>query len=269
MIKNGINTNTGETYQEYVEKFKERHTTDDTFTPDYIYEIIEDYVAKEYGIDKSNFIRPFWPGEDYTQYEYGADEVVVDNPPFSILSQIIRFYMSKGIKFFLFCPGLTSFSSSSSSCSVICCVATIEYDNEAIISTSFVTNLEPHDLRARTSPELYKKITDAVKLHRSYKSVKGNEIPKYRYPDVVVTAAMMNKICKGGVQFKFTRSGSYRVSKLDHQAEQRKGIFGSGYLITEKAAAEKAAAEKAAEQEVIEWQLSDREQAIIKKLKNA
>ena len=51
----------------------------------------------------------------------------------------------------------------------------------------------------------------------------------------------------------------------------KKGIYGSGFLISEKAAAkiaaaEKAAAEKAAEKNVIYWELSEREKDIINKL---
>jgi hypothetical protein len=42
--------------------------------------------------------------------------------------------------------------------------------------------------------------------------------------------------------------------------KKNKGIYGSGFLISEKAAAEKAAAEK--------WELSEREKEIVKKLSN-
>ena len=47
---------------------------------------------------------------------------------------------------------------------------------------------------------------------------------------------------------------------VDAQKEKKQGIFGSGYLISEKAAAEKAAAEK--------WKLSEREVEIVKSLRN-
>ena len=53
---------------------------------------------------------PFWPGADYGRLEYPDGCVVVDNPPFSILAKVIRFYQAHGVRFFLFAPGLTLFS---------------------------------------------------------------------------------------------------------------------------------------------------------------
>ncbi len=55
----------------------------------------------------TKFVRPFYPGGDYEKYNYMSDNIVVDNPPFSILAQIVKWYQSQGIKFFLFAPGLT------------------------------------------------------------------------------------------------------------------------------------------------------------------
>lgn len=49
-----------------------------------------------------------------------------------------------------------------------------------------------------------------------------------------------------------------QVRQLDAQKESGKAIYGSGYFLSEKAAAEKAAAEK--------WQLSDRELEIVRSL---
>lgn len=37
-------------------------------------------------------VRPFWPGGDYEDFDYPTGCVVIDNPPFSILSKIVRFY---------------------------------------------------------------------------------------------------------------------------------------------------------------------------------
>jgi membrane protein involved in colicin uptake len=62
--------------------------------------------------------------------------------------------------------------------------------------------------------------------------------------------------------------------------KKNKGIYGSGFLISEKAAAEKAAAEKAAAEKAAaekaaaekaaaeKWELSEREKEIVKKLSN-
>ena len=99
----------GETYDQFVDKFKPKLTTDDCYTPDAVYDAVAGWVAKEYKLDQSDFVRPFWPGGDYESYDYPEGCVVVDNPPFSILSKIVRFYDSRKIRFFLWAPALTLF----------------------------------------------------------------------------------------------------------------------------------------------------------------
>ena len=94
-------------YKEFEDKFKPKKTTDDCYTPDNIYETVADYVATRFKVDRNKFVRPFYPGGDYEKYNYMSDSIVVDNPPFSILAQIVKWYQSQGIKFFLFAPGLT------------------------------------------------------------------------------------------------------------------------------------------------------------------
>lgn len=75
-----------EDYEGFIEKFKPKKTTDDCYTPPLVYEAIADWVANEYKLDKSKFMRPFYPGGDYEKEDYSGG-VVVDNPPFSILSK--------------------------------------------------------------------------------------------------------------------------------------------------------------------------------------
>ena len=53
---------------------------------------VSEYVEKRYGLNRDYFVRPFYPGGDYENFVYGENCVVVDNPPFSIISKIIRFY---------------------------------------------------------------------------------------------------------------------------------------------------------------------------------
>ena len=97
-------------YDAFVEKFKPKKTTDDCYTPANIYDAVADWCAAEYGLDRRTFVRPFYPGGDYEHFAYPDGCIVVDNPPFSILSQIVRFYLYRGIKFFLFAPSLTCFN---------------------------------------------------------------------------------------------------------------------------------------------------------------
>lgn len=130
------------TYEEFVEKFKPKKTTDDCYTPPLVYEAVADFVAKEYALNKANFVRPFYSGGDYENFDYGG-KVVVDNPPFSILAKIIDFYIAKRIKFFLFAPMLTVLSTQRERhCTCIIVNAKVTYENGAIVSTSFITNLD-------------------------------------------------------------------------------------------------------------------------------
>lgn len=88
------------TYEEFVEKFKPKKTTDDCYTPPEIYEAIKDWACKEYDVDPDKIVRPFWPGGDYEAFEYPNECVVLDNPPFSILAKICTFYLERDIPFF-------------------------------------------------------------------------------------------------------------------------------------------------------------------------
>ena len=135
------------------------------------------------------------------------------------------------------------------------------YENKANVNTSFLTNLEDESIRVKSSPRLYKMIDDAVK--EVLKETK-REIPKYSYPNNVLTASMVSQLSKYGQEFSVKKESSYRIGGLDSQKQEGKTIFGSGYLLSEKAAAEKAAAEKV---NSTIWKLSDRELKIIEGLK--
>ena len=246
-------------YEKFVEKFKPKKTTDDCYTPPAIYEVVAEYVSKEYGLNRKDFVRPFYPGGDYENFDYKENDVVVDNPPFSMASKIIDFYEGRGIKFFLFCPAITCMNyfrkERIDNISVIMTGANITYENGANVNTSFVTNLD--DCVARTDPAFLKALEDA--------NIKTTEThPKYRYPTNVISGALMGKI--KNVPFEIPRGTAAYTSQLDSQKQAKKTSFGGGLLISEKAAAEKAAAEKAAEKEAIVWELSEREKEIIRKL---
>ena len=253
-------------YQAFIDKFKPKKTTDDCYTPENIYNAVLQFVIDEYGIDADNVVRPFWPGADYEQYDYPEDCCVVDNPPFSILTKICRTYVEHGIKFFLFAPYLTNFSVGRTiDITHVITGSSITYENGARVDTAFVTNLD-NRYRCRTSVKLSDEIkridTENVKAGKK-------ELPKYKFPNHVVTSAMMGYMAKYGVDFCVLKSDALFISRLDSmKAVRGKGIFGGGYLLSEKAAAEKAAAEKAAAEKAaaIEWQLSESEKQIIKHL---
>ena len=252
-----------EDYEGFVEKFKPKKTTDDCYTPPEVYDVIKDWACREYGIDPAKVVRPFYPGGDYESFDYSDGAVVLDNPPFSIISKTTAFYLDNGIPFFMFCPSLTALGGARvcMRCCHILCDACIEYENGAVVRTGFVTSYD-EGIVARTAPELGKAINAKVdELHRRGRA----ELPKYEYPDYVVTAAMMQRWSKYGIEFMVRREDCAHISKLDAQKERGKTIFGGGLLLSERAAAERAAAERAAAERARAhvWELSDRERAIV------
>ena len=255
-------------YDAFVEKFEPKRTTDDCYTPDNVYEAVADFVAKTYDLDRKHFRRVFWPGGDYQAEKYTPADIVVDNPPFSILAQIVQWYNDRAVKFFLFAPTLTLFSSSSSSSCQIPCGVGITYANGASVSTSFLTNLE--DAQVHTYPELYKAIEKANAYNEK---LTKKTLPKYAYPDEIITAAMVARWCKYGIEYVLNREDCERIGTLDAQRKAGKSIFGNGYILSERAAAERAAAERAAAERAAaeraaaeRWILSAREKNIVARL---
>ena len=253
-----------EEYQAFVEKFKPKKTTDDCYTPDNVYDTVAAWVAQEYGVDRACFARPFYPGGDYQREQYPPECVVVDNPPFSIMTEIVQFYAESGVRFFLFAPTLTLFTARNvKGITYLPLGVTVTYGNGANVNTSFITNLDRYQVR--TVPELYKLVEAAndENLKAMHK-----ELPKYSYPDEVITAAMVARWCKYGIDFRLPAADCVRITELDAQKEHDKSIFGGGYLLSERAAAERAAAERAAAERAaaMKWRLSEREMAIVRGL---
>lgn len=252
-----------EAYREFEDKFKPKKTTDDYYTPPNIFEAVTQWVMKEYGIKPKEIIRPFWPGGDYAREYYPPGCCVIDNPPFSIITQIQRFYNARGIRFFLFAPTLTLFSGRDTDSTYIPCGVQITYANGAEVNTSFATNLDT--CRVRSAPDLYKAVR--VANDANVKAV-TKQLPKYSYPPHVLTAAAAYQYSRLGIDYRLEKSDCVRISALDAQKSVGKTIFGCGYLLSETAAREnercrRAAAERAA---TTVWQLSHREWEIVKEL---
>ena len=224
-------------YAAFVEKYKPKKTTDDCYTPDAVYEAVAAWVEKEYGVSRDSMVRPFWPGGDYERHQYPAGCCVVDNPPFSIISKIRRFYRSQGIKYFLFAPALTllsSFDFTEDAC-YISCGTPITYENGAVVSTSFVTNLDSVWV-LRTAPDLREAVAKAAEMSKEAKP----ELPVYEYPDDVLTAARAQWIASKGVDFRIPFGDAAGIKELDEQKEKGKTVFGGGLLLSERESAERA-----------------------------
>lgn len=257
-----------EDYDSFVKKFdlERAKTTDDCYTPPAIYEAVLDWLKNKVDLSGKEIMRPFYPGGDYKTELYHSNCVVVDNPPFSILSEIIMYYIAMGVKFFLFAPALTLTSARIAGrkdvdVTYIVCGVTVTYANGAGVCTSFVSNLFG-DVRLWCCHELYRVVKDVNDQLLQDKRV---NLPKYAYPNNVTSAALLGKIAKGA-DLKIMKDDCYQISQLQSQKRLGNGIFGNGFLLSEKAAAEKAAAEKAAAGESIVWELSENEKRIIKQL---
>lgn len=146
----------------------------------------------------------------------------------------------------------------------IICDCDIVYENGAVVKTSFVTNFDD-EVTARTAPDLTKTVNDVSdRLRRE----KARELPKYSYPDHVITSALMQRYAKYGVDLRIMREDCTYISALDSQRQCGKTVFGGGLLLSDKAAAERAAAERAAAERAAAhvWTLSDREKDIVRSL---
>ena len=252
-----------EEYQAFLEKFEAKKTTDDCYTPDNIYDVVKKWCIERYGLKGKKIIRPFYPGGDYQKEDYSGDCVVLDNPPFSIISEICEWYTERNIQFFMFAPALTLLGIARGTMNYVACCVGVTYANGANVSTSFVTNLGNKKIVA--SAELCELIEEANKenLRKMHK-----ELPKYSYPDEVLTSTMLGYMAAHGTSLEIDEKDVHFIRALDSQKESGKGLFGSGFLLSEKAAAEKAAAEKAAAEKIDTniWELSEREREIIKSL---
>lgn len=91
------------------------------------------------------------------------------------------------------------------------------------------------------------------------------DLPKYEYPDNIVTAAMLQKYSKYGIDYRIGRMDCENIAKLDAQRPVGKTIFGGGLLLSDKKAAERAAAERAVAERAAAhvWELSTREREAI------
>ena len=249
-----------EDYDAFTDKFVAKKTTDDCYTPEPVYRAVLDFVGTLTPLDGRPIVRPFFPGGDFVTYEYPKDCVVVDNPPFSILSKIIRFYSAHSVPFFLFGPALTLFTAPDCDLTYIIADADIIYDNGAVVRTGFITNL-PSDIRIWCCPQLKQAIMKAQETPS--KAKKG-----FVYPDNIVTAATLGKITAHQTELIIYKRSCQYIRDSDSAAAQGRSLYGGGFILSDRAAAERAAAERAAAERAAASRLniSPRERLLIEHL---
>lgn len=207
----------GETYEDFIKKFTQGNpkTTDDCYTPKEVWEVVASYVENKLGYNRVEFIRPFYPGGDYKQEDY-SQGIVVDNPPFSIMAEILNFYDQLGVPYFLFCNGLTGFNNVFSKRVIhprtLIQGERIVYENKAEVFTSFVTNVWPEE------GTLF--VNDPSLREDLYKIKKIKEPLKYDPREV--NAARLRKY-----------NSDFNI-KWDEVEKTTTEVFGNGVWITQK-----------------------------------
>lgn len=76
---------------------------DELYTPPELYKLVKNRALElfpEY--TDSDVVRPFYPGGDFENFNYPDHCIVIDNPPFSIVSYIQNIYNYRNIKYVLF-----------------------------------------------------------------------------------------------------------------------------------------------------------------------
>ena len=213
------------------------NTPDECYTPPAVYDTVLDYAVDRYNLQGKHTVRPFVPGGDYQKYVYDKNDVVVDNPPFSITTKIAKWYIDHNIPFFLFVNGLYGVSLSRGlhgKATVIVTNANVSFYNngsEKHIKLGFVTNLEPKNIILRG---------DATLTNRLNGLVKKKSFKRFHYPENFLKNNDILAALQRNVELKLTTDNCLFEDNLDyhkaqmHAKQQRFGTFGGGYLVDDK-----------------------------------
>lgn len=248
-------------YEGFVDKFKPRLTTDDCYTPEPVIDAVTAFARTlPLWPVGGTAVRPFWPGADYAARDYAPGDVVVDNPPFSILADIIKTLSGRGVPFFLFAPHLTCFQYLRyPGITVMPMSSNIVYANGAKIITAFVTNLYGSDVAVVCDSRLHDTLEMAIKASRLPVTV----YPKYQYPPELLTAAKLGRcVAERGGDITILRHEMQWTAALDAQRAIGKTIFGSGIVVS-RDVAKRFQRAAGIEDHIIIWELSPRERAVI------
>lgn len=206
-----------ETYEEFVNKFKPKKTSDDCYTPANVKATVDKFVAERWNLDPSTFFDPFWPGGDYESEDY-TGKIVVANPPFSILSKIVKWFDTHNVPFFLYANGLTLGTTARNVvCTRYVVKSYVTFENGARIQMGFISNIGPQVNYMETWPEL----SDALKACKPKAAPKG----KKKYP-TAITAATLKNAENSRKHIQIPRSDYVLVCD---------GVYGGGYITKEEA----------------------------------
>ena len=245
------------------------NTTDECYTPPAVYDTVLDYAVERYNLQNKHIVRPFIPGGDYQKYVYDKNDVVIDNPPFSMTTKITKWYINHDIPFFLFINGIYGVSLSRGLHGKATVIATntnasfYHKPNNKVIKMGFVTNLEPKNIIIRG---------DATLTNRLNGLIKKNSFKRFRYPENFLKNNDILAALQRNVELKLTTNNCLFEDNLDyhkaqiHAKSQRFDVFGGGYLVNDKLYAEFKESLKHDLPGTYSVTLSTREQKIIEQL---
>lgn len=75
------------------------NTSDEYYTSPEVYDTMLKYAVERYNLKGKHIVRPFVPSGNYQQYVYDKNDVVIDNPPFSMTTKITNWYINHDIPF--------------------------------------------------------------------------------------------------------------------------------------------------------------------------
>lgn len=237
MVVNNISTESEKMYKYCVTNGRNLNSADECYTPPSVYDTVLNYAVERYNLQGKHIVRPFIPGGAFQKYVYAKNDVVIDNPPFSMTTKIVNWYIDNNIPFFLFVNGLYGVSLSrgiNRKATVIVTNANVSFYNkgsEKRIKLGFVTNLEPKNIVIRGDASLTKRLNGLVNK-KSFK--------RFRYPENFLKNSDILSALQRNVELKLTTDNCMFEDNLDyHKAQtrdtsQRLSVFGGGYLVNDK-----------------------------------
>ncbi|TWO19273.1 hypothetical protein [Campylobacter hyointestinalis] len=226
MTYNLKNTNEPREYETWLKsKFEKslEKTSDDTFTPPEVYEKVIEFISEKWSSFLENYeiSRPFYPGGDYEKEDY-TNKVVIDNPPFSIIAQIVEFYTKNDIPFFIF-ASMASIGTrlTNKKCSAILNKSEITYTNEITAKTHFLSNF---DYLLGKEPKLYLGV-DIMKRKKRAVNRYINVAKLQTHPSYYEIPTSKIKIVKKHLAFGGALNLDDEVLEVINQERIKKGLY--------------------------------------------
>lgn len=199
------------THEEFLAKFKPKKGSDECYTPTNVFECVYTYVREFFPqFNNMENLRPFRPDGNFLHEDY-TNKIVIDNPPFSILSSIINFYQKNNIKFWLFAPTLTIMGYYGI-CDIVITKSAITYTNGALVNTSFLTNMF-EDNRIELNGVLFERINSLQKkktLKNKYPFIlSGARLQKWVKPNNILTIFQKDTLPVLSSKYKVFGNGCY------------------------------------------------------------